>query len=161
MRVAGIDTGLRRCGVAFFENRRLVWVQLVSATKGDDAVYEMARGVMGAVPSCPDRTYIEVPQQYPSSPVPRASLEQLTLVAGALTQVFQGRGSKVERIYPRHWKGQVPKKVMLRRIRAHLNEGERALVEGLSLPVSSAHNVWDAVGVGLWAVDRIGTRVGR
>jgi len=157
--IAGVDTGLRRCGVALFEDGTLIWAQLVEADGAGDDVFAMAHAVAGALPKRPGQVFVEVPQQYPSSPVPRKSLEQLTLVAGAITHALSA--SDVSRIYPRQWKGQVPKPVMLRRIQSHLTDPEKTLVEDLSLPTSTAHNVWDAVGICLWAAGRIGVRVGR
>ena len=158
MIIAGIDTGLKRCGVAIFEDEKLTWAQLVCAEGLDsDPVVDMATGVVEAMPQKADRAVIETPQQYPNSPVPRESLEALSLVAGALSHNLP-KSTAVERIYPRVWKGQVPKAVMLRRIRAHLSAEEISVVTALDLPKSSVHNVWDAVGICLWAVGRLGAR---
>jgi len=155
---ACVDPGLKRCGVAVFARPGgLVWAGLVHGAAGDDPVIEMADAVVNTLTQTPSEAFIETPQQYPNSPVPRESLEKLSLVAGAISQALP-RSVKVHRFYPRAWKGQVPKAVMVRRIKAHLSGTERLIVDALDLPASSVHNVWDAVGIGLWATGRIGKR---
>ena len=157
MITVGVDTGKRQCGVSLFDGRQLVWADLVKVPVGDYDPRDVAAQVAGAVPQRPDVVFIEKPQQYPNSPVPRESLEALSLVAGAISQAFP-READTACIYPREWKGQVPKPVMLRRIKAHLSDAEMAVVSDLGLASSVVHNVWDAVGIGLWAVGRIGSR---
>ena len=54
---------------------------------------------------------------------------------------------------PRQWKGQLDKDVSLLRITKKLSAEEVAQVE-LPSAKSLHHNVWDAVGIGLWKTKR-------
>jgi len=60
--------------------------------------------------------------------------------------------------YPtaQQWKGSVPKRIHHDRIAKILSPAERAVVAWVAVRVPSSllHNVWDAVGLGLWGLDR-------
>jgi hypothetical protein len=91
---------------------------------------------------------IECPQVYVHS---RAKgdpndLIRLALMAGVIVGAI-GQKNVVE-YRPAEWKGQVPKDVMTERIKRSLNKGEQSRVV-LPRAMSLAHNVWDAVGIGL------------
>ena len=54
------------------------------------------------------------------------------------------------------WKGSVPKRIHHDRIAAKLSPDERAVVAEAAVrhAASLLHNVWDAVGLGLWGLRR-------
>lgn len=58
---------------------------------------------------------------------------------------------------PASWKGQVPKDIMQARIISKLDtRSKRILAESLqSVPKHLRHNVYDAVGIGLWAFKQL------
>lgn len=62
-------------------------------------------------------------------------------------------GCLVVRVHPREWKGQTPKKIHNARVLERLIPNELATIP--KLPESKLHNVLDAIGLGLWALDRM------
>jgi hypothetical protein len=99
-----------------------------------------------------DTVVIERPQVYVHS---RAKgdpndLITLALVAGAIAGGMRTSRTKllVVEYRPAEWKGQVPKHVMEKRVKRSLAEHEH---ERVQLPSAGAlaHNVWDAIGIGL------------
>jgi hypothetical protein len=54
---------------------------------------------------------------------------------------------------PSAWKGSVPKDVMIERIKRRLSPEEHARVD-LPRAKSLHHNIWDAVGIGLYHLKR-------
>jgi len=106
--------------------------------------------------TAPDVVVIERPEIYPRMKVPPGDIVALALNAGWL----DGQIAALETVWvtPKHWKGQVPKHIMYKRIMAALSDAElTALTSWLArLPKGSAHNVVDAVGIGLWYHQRIG-----
>lgn len=70
--------------------------------------------------------------------------------------VFSKQYMNVLQVEPRVWKGgPVPKKIMLKRIKYVLMSEETNLVERYQTAESERHNLWDAVGIGLWAAGRL------
>jgi hypothetical protein len=59
----------------------------------------------------------------------------------------------IEEVYPTTWKGDVPKSIMLDRIRSKLNPDELRKLPNLSS--TAAHNMVDAIGIGLWKNGRL------
>jgi len=57
--------------------------------------------------------------------------------------------------YPSTWKGQLPKQVAMRRAKGLLTHNELALAGS-----DNPHDKWDAIGLGLYELDRIGLRRG-
>ncbi len=66
-------------------------------------------------------------------------------------------GAGAVKVFPRDWKGNVPKKVMARRIDRSLDPAERRVLAAclVDVPKDLQHNVWDAVGIGLWHLGRL------
>jgi len=60
-------------------------------------------------------------------------------------------------VTPNDWKGQVPKEVMFRRVEKLLTSEEMTtlLRDVSAYPVNLRHNVYDAVGIGLYATGRM------
>ena len=77
---------------------------------------------------------------------------RIALVGGIVVGVFDS--VEIRSVKPAVWKKQVPKEIMLQRIKKHLNPREQALVEAVK-PASLLHNVIDSTGLGLWAVGRL------
>ena len=57
-------------------------------------------------------------------------------------------------VRPKEWKGSRPKDVDNRHTLKLLTEEEMAIYERMDLAKSLRHNVIDAIGIGLWAVER-------
>ena len=102
----------------------------------------------------------EVPQVY-SAGFSRGDpndLIDITIVAGAVL----GTGDCTSVWFrPREWKGQVEPDVMITRIRSKLSQIELNRVrlptrrDGKSVRETVAHNVFDAIGVGLFALKKL------
>lgn len=60
--------------------------------------------------------------------------------------------------YPtaQQWKGSVPKRIHHDRIAKVLSPAERAVIAEVAVrvPAGLLHNVWDALGLGLWGLER-------
>ncbi len=72
-------------------------------------------------------------------------LIDLNLLAGALGN---------EWITVREWKGSMPRKIKQNRTCKTLTVAERALLPNLKTPNSVGHDVWSAVGIGLYVLGR-------
>lgn len=97
---------------------------------------------------------IEVPQIYQTAQQkgPQKDLIDVTLTAGACALALLDLGATVKFLEPREWKGQIPKPVTQRRVDKALTQKEAALI---SWPIKSkAHNVYDAIHLGLKAFTR-------
>jgi hypothetical protein len=96
---------------------------------------------------------LEVPQVYQGSKQlgDPDDLLQLAGVVGAIASLgFRG---SVDGVAPREWKGTIKPDIVIARVQAILTPEETARVE---LPTAKGlqHNVWDAVGIGLYTVGR-------
>lgn len=126
---------------------------------------EIARQVLGAAflvtgPAATqviaNATVIELPQQYAVTKGTKGDpndLIDLAALCGTIAGALQTSGSRVAYVRPREWKGQTPKDCTEERARARLQPSELARVT-LPKAESLQHNVWDAVGIGLWATGR-------
>ena len=106
------------------------------------------------------RVVIEMPQTYPNSPVPYQDLVALAFLAGryigraSAGEWHNGLGAiEMKWMFPHEWKGNLPKDICENRIRRKLNVDERTVMEECSrfVPAGQLNNVWDAVGIGLFA----------
>ena len=95
---------------------------------------------------------IELPQVYPSHPVPPNDLVTLAFLAGRYVGAREAFA-----VFPRQWKGNLPKGACAARVRAKLSPEERAVVDecACKVPEKQMHNVMDAVGIGLFAEGRV------
>jgi len=96
------------------------------------------------------RAVIELPQVYPSHPVPPNDLITLAFLAGR----YAGRGADVSTVFPHQWKGNLPKDVCAARVRAKLSAREREIIGRCGVTEKQLHNVMDAIGVGLFSMGR-------
>lgn len=138
--IVAVDPGVHMSGVALFSDDHVL--NNAKWWPSDQVRFRLG---------CP--LYIEVPRIYPGSNSKKGDLNDLldlSLMAGRII----GANSPVTTIFPAEWKRQVPKDVMVERIKSFLTPEERLRVE-LPTAKSKHHNVWDAVGIGLYAVGRM------
>ena len=147
-----IDPGLRSCGVALWNDSTLTSAFLLKGSPkniGPDAWQEMRAALIPYSYQFP-HAVIEFPQVYvrSRSKGDPNDLLQIAAIVGGLSALF----TNVEVVRPAEWKGQVPKEVTRARAQARLSAGE---ISRVSLPTKSLeHNVWDAIGIGLWKIKR-------
>jgi len=157
-----VDPGKKDAGVAFFVAGRLVEVALI--VPPTPTPYEVARyvemwvrrcmynhagdgGRVGLV-LCEDQQVYGRSRGNPNDLLPLAQT-----VGGVLARVD---AFDRQLVLPRIWTGGVPKPVRQRRLLAGLQPAELALIKAIK-PASKAHNVIDAVHIGLWHLDRVRT----
>jgi hypothetical protein len=157
MILVAIDPG-EDAGVAVFVGGRLVAARLVDG--------RTARGVVTHADlvdvSGPAEVVVELPQAYTGgrSRAPIHDLVTLAYRAGRLAQAAEAalrpgvREVTTETVWPAQWKGSVDKRVVNARVAALLNEAETAAVRAAAAG-ARAHNVLDAVGLGLWRLKRM------
>jgi hypothetical protein len=124
-----IDPGVHT-GWAVFDE-----VSLLGCGAGDPPV-ERAKSVV-----------IELPQVYPSHPVPPNDLVTLAFMAGR----YVARAAEAFTVFPHQWKGNLKKDVCAVRVRSHLSAKEREIVGRCGVTESQMHNTMDAIGVGLFS----------
>ncbi len=118
----------------------------------------VTKGLQGAGAICPDVLLIEHMVVYP---MPRMKgdpndLIDLAVLEGAfLAMPVPTAGTRL--IEARAWKGQVPKKILQKRIESKLRPEELATFLACTKGVNAdrLHNVWDAVGIGLHWLGRL------
>lgn len=161
-----LDPGLRHCGVAVWRGTGLVWAGLVKGAptgRGPQAWATMADEVFGAVYQArlPD-FYVggivtEYPQVYRHGPGDPADLIELAGVVGAVVAgLSESPPVHITGYLPRDWKGQVPKDVMCARIMSKLTPADLAAIQPCA--PSLLHNVQDAIGIGLFHLQKLGQR---
>jgi len=141
-----LDPGAKNAGCALFENGELTTAWLA---RGENWC-ETADDVMSLMPVnavLVQTVVIERMQIYKDTPVPHANdCITLSLMAGRGTGYFSG--CNVVEYRPNTWKGGVKKHIMTKRIQSKLSQDE---INRIDMPAKSlAHNVWDAVGIGLY-----------
>lgn len=106
------------------------------------------------------RGMIEVPRVYPQKAWKGDPNDLITvaLVAGFLGHVlsfyYEKPDDQIEFIHPSTWKGQRPKKLDNDLTLSLLEGSELACFDILKAPKSKIHNVIDAVGIGLYGLQR-------
>lgn len=130
-----IDPGKTRCGYAHFV---------------EGVLAECGMWTVGACfPCTPHAIVCEVPSVYDTRGR-RGDQQDLISVAVSAGRAIEASGAVVcELVQPRTWKGQVPKKAHHARMALVLKDDEMVLLSGQD------HNVWDAVGLGLWKLKRM------
>lgn len=99
---------------------------------------------------------IEMPRWYPQErEIDVNDLLDLSRLVGRIEGFFAKEGSRIEIVYPRSWKGTVPKKIHNARVLAALTKEEIALLPRRPRAKDHDHNVLDAVGIGLWKLGRM------
>lgn len=93
-----------------------------------------------------DEVVIEVPEVYPGGPkVDPNDLITLAVLVGRYVERYNTVSYLVK---PKRWKGQVPKEIHHRRLRAAIPGIDKHLV---GIRETLKHNVLDAIGIGQWA----------
>ncbi len=162
MRVVSIDPGLRQCGVAIWDCEHLVWAGLArndySGKNQFIAARSMSYSVWALVDKTPQQLVIERPQVIRGWTRNAESITALSLVVGALLVGARGCWPQLFEYLPVQQKGNVPKPIMESRARARLSPAELLAVQlpyhNGKLSKSLAHNVWDAVWLGLQHIGR-------
>lgn len=98
---------------------------------------------------------IEAPRWYPHDHSDVNDLLDLSVYVGELKRFYEAMGCVVELVWPRTWKGNVPKKITNRRTVAALSPGELELLPRRPRAKDHDHNMIDAVGLGLWKLGRL------
>lgn len=164
-----IDPGLRGCGVALLRDGQLEKAcylpNPVKSGKGPDSWMAMARAVLTWLPIPADdidSLTIEGQHIYGATKMGASAgadpndLLELAGVAGCLYAILEPKVRR--RVEPREWKGQVSKVICQLRVNKRLSPEEAARIVLPSTrtgkPSELAHNVYDAIGIGLWAVGR-------
>lgn len=163
--LVSVDPGLHVCGVALWSDGELseAWLA-VAPTDPPPLGYlpwewmakAVARDLADRTPRLGADLAIEVPQVYHQSKLKGDpnDLIDIALVAGAVaTRVAAYHGGVTTTYRPQAWKGSTPKKVMVERIKAKLSAEEHLRVVP-PRAAALAHNVWDAVGIGLHHLQR-------
>jgi hypothetical protein len=173
LRLLAVDPGIRGCGAALFEDRELVKAGYVKngVKEGDNpkAILSMALELMNWIGDWwkapfyykpgEQELVIEWPQVYRAGKL-KGDPNDLLPLAGigcALGAYLELHGATV-RYLPREWKGQLPKDVVQRRVIERLSLEEVANIE---LAGARSHNIYDAVGLGLFHLKRFDPRRGR
>jgi hypothetical protein len=155
------DPGLRVLGLAVFYKGDLVHAELVKnpvlKARGPEAWWGMATAARLKLKDgwlAPDMYVVEVPQVYRfgGASTDPDDLIQLAGIGGAVGSIIKPTSARG--YYPRQWKGQVPKEIMIKRIETKLASQEVAAI--VKCPPSLRHNVVDAIGIGLFHLGRLG-----
>lgn len=136
-----IDPG-RNSGVASFRGGCLAWCGCFNVERDDPFDHVEHKRLIIEIPLYSGQTAGKDPQ----------ALIALAVCAGRWIERVQA--VRVTEVYPSQWKGNVPKETHNARVLDKLAADERALVP--SLPPSKLHNVIDAIGLGLFALGRMG-----
>jgi hypothetical protein len=159
-----IDPNLRGCGVAHWERGVLVdavYVKNPASGRGYEAFVALGRAVGEYVRGCiyienKDLLIIEHPRVYPG--MPKTDLNDLLDVCGVGAAVAQQLdGLPIQTVFPSEWKGTMKKQAMLERIASKLTPGELSVVQQTNK--SDTEDILDAVGIGLWKLGRLSTKV--
>lgn len=141
MRLIAVDPGGEKKGsaVALFDEDTLVWVKQV---KGTARLKELLIGQRAA-----ELLVIEYPVAARVRGVDPNDLIAVAFSAGIVAGAI--RHDSLLCVKPQQWKGSRPKKVDNDYTKSLLSPVELAL-----LPTKMTSDLWDAVGIGLWAVKR-------
>ncbi len=155
-----IDPGLTGIGVACWESGELTEACIVvddgyygiSLTRRLLRIADLSYDMMVAHKS--KKLVIECPQTY-GGRAARGDANDLIALAqlvGGITVLF-GRDIDVQQVTPSEWKGSAPKHVTEARAREKLSGEEKLRIE---IPRSKKQqtDLWDAIGIGLWAFRR-------
>jgi hypothetical protein len=155
--VIALDPGVKAAGVAVFIDGELDFAWLAQGKSWQDTAYDAFQGLYRS--KCRDphqyttKVVIERPQVYQQRKLKGDpnDLVSVALMAGAFCGYAGSSALRPEivSVFPRYWKGQVDPDVMIERIKGKLSKEETGRVE-LPRKKNLQHNVWDAVGIGLW-----------
>lgn len=151
-----LDPGVKAAGVAVFDldTKALAGAALARGKKSDETVRAALHFVM-EFEVFPSEIRVEVPQVYVKGKGDPNDLIDITYVAGQFSGAFISADDIViSCVRPRAWKGQVNPDAMIERIKGRLSPEEMMRVE-IPRAKSLAHNIFDAVGIGLHRLGRL------
>lgn len=160
-----VDSGKRACGCALWLDGALQRAEYVRMV---DGVEEMPRRMLAEVCLWTLRhslgdvwgdfsAWVEMPRTYGGRA--RGGADANDLIAEALTcGALVGHLPCARLILPAEWKGSATKAVTEERCRDDLSAEELRRVVLPGRDKRLATNVWDAVGIGLWALKSMGLR---
>jgi hypothetical protein len=153
------DPAAAHVGWAVFANQRLAFCGLERGEPIGEAIGILADKITPNAWSEGLRIVVEVPQVYQqrSWRGDPNDLISVALTAGRIAQAFESHAI-AELVRPHAWKRNAAKAVMLRRIEERLDERERNVLHTAKMPAGLRHNVIDAIGLGLFALDRLGEK---
>ena len=143
--IVAIDPGVKVAGWAIFKKKRLWRCGIARGKQWADTVDALPRLTS-------EVTVVEHPVAYPRSSVNPNGLIKLGIMAGAAAKAFDA--IEIMMPTPREWKGQTPKAIHNKRVLAKLTLKELKIHNKADVPKSLVHNMTDAVGLGLWALNR-------
>lgn len=153
--IVAIDPGIRASGVAVFHRGSLVAAKWVKGHESD-VVSWTQRQVLGIPQAFVGRvcSFVEEPIVVRGRAFrgKTESLLQLSQTVGMLRAMFEGVGVDVGRVPVRDWKRNVPTEALHERLERKLDEHEKSVIQWPAK--SAAHNVVDAISIGLWALGR-------
>lgn len=165
MITVSIDCGLRGCGVGVFRDKKLLKAGYVKnpeqEKRGAVAWIAMAMAVDAWLNlEQIDQVVLETMHSYElrQQKGDQNDLLEVNGVAGALAGLL-ATGHNVTSYLPSQWKGQVPKDVHNKRVMNALTPDEADAFA--ACPASLKHNVIDGVGIGLFALGRMGATLNR
>lgn len=156
MKLLAIDPGLARTGWCIYLDGELVNCGFTKSGKGS-SYWDKTNHILDQLPlSTYDVFVAEVPsfndkrarRGDPDKLVPMVMISVGARARCAATKTYFPR--------PSEWKGQTPKDVHQRRLVAQLDEYGVGLVREKG---HDHHDVWDAVGLALWALEKEGKDV--
>lgn len=142
MKTIAIDPGKSSTGIAIFDRSGLLEIALAEPRKRAEE-FLMDLQIKGRV--C---LVIEVPEEQKGRGASMRSILDLAKTAGRFVGIARARGWEVAEITPNQWKGSVPKEITKDRALKLLEVSELDALRG------SKHDMWDAVGIGLYHLHR-------
>lgn len=97
--------------------------------------------------------WIEKPTYRPHEQIDPNKIMTLAIKVGRLQETYLALGNRVRLITPNDWKGTVPKQIQNERDMRKLTYAEIKMVHSRlqSIPKGEHNNVWDGIGIALWA----------
>ena len=164
MRALGIDPDTKTTGWAVVEGDaagfRVVEVGLVRAKgrKVQDRLADMARGLLDWAAGASEVSLAAVEWQRlrPRGEKNPNSIVDLNGVAGMCAACVVALADTCYFVTPSEWKGQVPKKIMHRRIlrKVRLGDVDIKELDWPHVPASMRTHVIDAIGLACWALEQ-------
>lgn len=146
-----IDPGVRT-GIAIFDKGELRHCGLLKYDSAKVFAFTLT-SLFQLMP--PDKVVVEIPRIYDRRNW-KGDPNDLILVA-KIAGIAMGQSGKycpAEEVYPQQWKGQRPKDVDNEYTKKILNPEELKVLYSEYIPKTYIHNVIDAIGIGLWKLER-------
>ena len=148
-----IDPGVHGCGVSVWYENNLVHAEYAKGHGSQvHPLMEVIPGVVKALEGMEiDTLLIEKPKVYDTAHQigDQRDLINLSIVVGEILYALAPQTKAALLVEPWEWKNQTPKHISEKRTRKALLAEETKMVV-LPSAKSLHHNVWDAVGIGLW-----------